>query len=205
MQRNLIIRLFDENIYPHIIGDLKILDTIQPKTHSNSCAIPTAMLILSSLDILGFLLRDTGQIDKSENNITAALLHKDYFPTTKYQSDIIKSLCIFYRHGMMHGFYPRQTTKKIYGIHKSDGTILLEQLQYNGCNINSLNVNVLSNDFKSFIDKLYDEVSTTQDNHFLENIIRGFKIFTQEELTTSITTTNQTTIPFGVKSNKKLS
>ena len=52
-KRQLAIRLFDEKIYRDIIGDLKLLDNIQPITHGNGCTIPTAMLVLSALDFIG--------------------------------------------------------------------------------------------------------------------------------------------------------
>jgi len=198
--RLLSLRLFDENIYSDIIGDLKILDTIQPETNGNGCTVPTAMLILSSLDFIGFLLRDTGKIDDTEGNITTALEYKNYF--TLYTPEVIKTLCIFYRHGIMHTFYPRQTSIKIYGLHKSRSAELLELKSINGYNITSLNVNILSNEFKSFVDSLYAEIKSTEDILFLENISKGFKIIYPEELTASSTTTAQTTIPYGVSSNK---
>jgi hypothetical protein len=195
------IRLFDKHIYPHIIGDLKLLDIIQPKTHGNGCSIPTAMLILSSLDFIGYLLRPTGSLDDSEDNITAALKHKDYFPDT-YTTDVIKNLVIIYRHGIMHSFYPRQTATKIYGIHKSDNLLLIENIVCEGHNITSLNVNVLSNNFKAFVDKLYQEVLITSNTVVLQNILKGFKLVYPEYLATTSTTTDQTTIPYGVNSKK---
>ena len=194
-------RLFTENIYPHVIEDLKILDTIQSDTHSNTCAVPTAMLILSSLDFLGFLLRSSGNINETEVNITTALQYNKYFPPT-YTSEVIKDLCISFRHGLMHTCYPKQTSSRIYGIHKSQNLELLEQKSISGYNLVSLNVNILSTDFKNFIDKLYEEINSTQDINFLENINNCFKLIYPEELTTSSTTTTETTIPYGVSGNK---
>ena len=136
--RQLVIRLFEENIYPHIIGDLKLLDDIQPKTHGNGCAIPTAMLILSSLDFIGYLLSPTGKLNDTKGNITTALNYGGYFSAT-YTPDIIHDLVIYYRHGLMHTFYPKQTAKKIiYGIHKSDNLLLLENLDCQEYKITSL-------------------------------------------------------------------
>lgn len=194
-------RLFDENIYPHIIGDLKLLDDIQPKTHGNGCTVPTAMLILSSLDFLGYLLNPKGNPDDTEENIITAIQHNKYFPVL-YTADVIKNLVIIYRHGIMHSFYPRQTSTKIYGIHKSDNTLLLENLVSEGHNIISLNVNVLSFDFKSFIDKLYQEILATSDTVILDSILKGFKVIYPEKLTTSLATTTKTTIPYGVNAKK---
>jgi len=196
-----VIRLFDKHIYPHIIGDLKLLDFIQPKTHGNGCSIPTAMLILSSLEFIGYLLRPTGNLDDTQGNITTALKHNNYFPDT-YTTEVIENLVIFYRHGIMHSFYPRQTATKIYGIHKSDNILLIENLVCEGHNITSLNVNVLSLNFKAFVDKLYQEVFITDDTIILESILKGFKLRYPEYLTNTSPTTDQTTIPYGVNSNK---
>ncbi len=197
--RLLCLRLFDENIYPDIIGDLKILDTIQPESHGNGCAVPTAILILSSLDLLGFSLRSEGKTDDTQTNITTALQYKNYFPSI-YSSDVINNLTIFYRHGLMHTFYPRQTSTKIYGLHKSNGTELLEEQSIHDKKITSLNVNIFSRDFKSFVDKLYAEINSTTEIDFLENMQKSFKVIYTEELASS--STAQTTIPFGVSGNK---
>jgi len=83
-------RIFDENIYPHIMGDLKLLDTLQPETHGNCCAVPTAMLILSSLDFIGFILKSDGSPDATEENIQTALSYSDYFNSTYYTAEVIK-------------------------------------------------------------------------------------------------------------------
>ncbi len=201
--RNISLKLFEENIFPHIIGDLKILDSIQPQKHVNSCAVPTAMLILSSLDFVGYLIRTEKNINESEKNITKALQYKEYFPKSIYSNDVIKILCRFYRHGMMHGFYPIQISNNIYGIHKSNDDDLFKNILNNSLYIKSLNVNVISNDFKLFIDKLYDEIKTTTENKFLENINKGFKLIDQKELNFSITTCSDTTIPIGIKMKNK--
>lgn len=199
--RKTALRVFDENIIPDILGDLTILDTIQPGLNQNGCTIPTAMLILSSLDFIGFLLRDNGNSDETEKNITIAIRYNNYFPVA-YTPDVIKDLVIFYRHGVMHTFYPRQTSSKIYGIHKSSGVDLMEMLSLEGHQINSLNVNVLSKDFRKFVESLYDEVKTTTDDKILNNILSGYKRTYPQTLTTSPTTTSQTTIPYGVNMQK---
>lgn len=200
INRSEVIRLFDEKIYPHIIGDLKILDTIQPKTHRNGCSIPTVMLILSALDFIGYLLRPSGGLDESEDNITMALTYSNYFPGA-YTPEVIKKISIFYRHGVMHAFYPRQTSTETYAVHKSDNQVLLEQSLENGISITSLNVNVFSDDFKAFVDRLYNEIKTTTDNTLLENMLKSFKII-RSGFTTSSTTTTETTMSFGVPTKK---
>lgn len=196
LYRQTAIKLFEESIFPHIIGDLKQLDTIQPQTHENTCAVPTAMLILASLDMIGYSLSSDGRWAASESNIKMAITYKGYFP--KFYIDNIHQLVAFYRHGLMHSFYPTQTEDEILGIHKSESSALFENVKYGDRNFLSLNVNVLSDDFKTFINKLYQEIITTDDLHILENISKGFKSI----YATSMTTTSQTTIPIGVKENK---
>jgi hypothetical protein len=58
---------------------------------------------------------------------------------------------LFLQHGMMHSFYPRQTSTRVCGIDKSGSSLLLEQSFEDGVIYVSLNVSVLSADFKSFI------------------------------------------------------
>lgn len=202
IRRKEILRLFDENIYPHIMGDLKILDSIQPTSNgSGGCTVPTAMLILSALDLIGYSLRQSAKLDDTEGNINSAMNYNHYFPAL-YDPDVISTLIIFYRHGLMHSFYPRQTKTKIYGIHKSENSTLLETISNQGFSITSLNVNVLSKHFKQFIDSLYSEIKITGDQILLDNIYNSFKATYPENFTTSPITTYQTTIPYGVTSNK---
>jgi hypothetical protein len=193
--------LFRGNIYRHIIGDLRILDTIQTPKYENTCAVPTLSLILSSLDFIGYMLRESGNPDETESNIKTSMKYNNYFPEV-YTDDVIKDLIVFYRHGIMHSFYPRQTSSKIYGLHKSESKTLIEQQTIEGKTFQSLNVNILSTDFKHFIDKLYEEIKQTDNPTLLENMLKGFKIIYSENIP-SATTTLQTTIPYGVTFNKK--
>jgi hypothetical protein len=205
-KRKQILQLFDEKICKHIIGDLNILDGIQPETHANGCTIPTAMLILTSLDFIGYLLRRSGKLDETEVNLACAFKYNGLFPST-YSDDVIQKISHFYRHGMMHSFYPRQTSGQIYAIHKSNGSLLFEQANSNGVPVTSLNVNVLSSDFKNFINQLYDEIKITQDEALLDQMLKTFKnirpdSISTSSLTTSTTTTTGATSSFGVVANK---
>jgi hypothetical protein len=87
-----VLELFEDKIYPHIIDDLKILDDIQPETHGNSCTVPTAMLILSALDFIGYLLRPSGKLDDTETNIKTAFTHKNIFHPSIQKMQLKKSL-----------------------------------------------------------------------------------------------------------------
>lgn len=197
--RQWVIELFDKHIYSHIIGDLKLMDELQPHDNQNTCAIPTAMLILSALDFIGFLLRKGGKKDESEENIKTAFTYNGYFADS-YSTEIVQDLIRIYRHGIMHNFYPIQKHGKIYGIHKSDKQSLFEMLFEDDQAINSLNINVLSQDFKSFIDSLYHHINTKKDSQIIANIISKYS--ERQISKESPTVTTQTTIPPGILSSR---
>jgi len=196
--RSSALRIFNENIQKDIIGDLNILDNIQPETHGNGCSVPTAMVILSSLDFIGFILSEKGKLKESGKYIEKALKHKNYFPRETYSDEVIKTLIRFFRHGMMHSFYPIRTTSRVFGIHKSNQDELLEDKSCNGQEITSLNVNTLSRDFKFFINKLHDEINTTSDDAILKTISKRLKLV-DPMINNYPTTTKRTTFPIGVK------
>jgi len=58
------------------------LKSIQPDTNTGlgGCTIPTAMLILSSMDLFGFLLNKEGKTDSSKDNILFFIDFDDFFP-----------------------------------------------------------------------------------------------------------------------------
>lgn len=196
ISRNEIIqKIFEGHIFKDVLTDLKILDSIQPEIHGNSCAVPTAMLIFSTLDFIGYMLRKRGSWSDSSANIKAALKYKNYFP--KSYDQLIKVVGTVYRNGMMHGFYPQEHNSQLYGIHKSKNNCLFENLSSPIGNIRSLNVNVLSEDFKKLINSLYEEIRTTQDKEFICRLHGSFKKLYSVEIISSSTTTTQTTIPPG--------
>lgn len=198
--RLLAIQIFEENIIPHILGDLNILDEIQLTTHENSCAVPTAMLILGSLDFIGYLLRESGNKNESEKNLTTAFNHKKYFPEELYNSEVIKNMTIIFRHGVMHSFFPNQKNSHVYGVHKLENDKLFEVYRLYEKQIFSLNVNLLSKHFKLFVFKLYKEIQETNDPGILENFSKSYSYFYPSNLSKTIT--SKTTIPIGVRKNK---
>lgn len=159
--KNRIANLLERNIFPYNMGDLAILDKIQPETHKNTCAVPTAMLILSTLEYLGYNLKINGDKNDTSENIKEAL-NSPYYPV-RYTNDEIHQLIVINRHGLMHWFYPKQFGNQINGIHKSKNNDLFEQIEEQDKNITSLNVNILSDHFKQFIDNLYSDVKTGMD------------------------------------------
>jgi hypothetical protein len=192
------LRIFDENINQEIIGDLNILDKIQPETHGNGCSVPTAMVILSALDFIGYLISENGNLRNSGRYIEKSFKYNDCFPRVTYTDEVIKTLICFYRHGMMHSFYPIRTSSIVYGIHKSNQTDLFEVIAQHGQDVTSLNVNVLSNDFKNFFNRLRDELSTTTSDYILKTIAKRFQLV-GSMVSHSSTATRKTTIPIGIK------
>lgn len=201
--KQLTVRLFDEYIKFHIIGDLKVLDGIQSPAYLNTCAVPTAMIVLSALDFIGFLLQTNSKLDNTKSNIKFALKYNEYFPK-EYNDVTINELVVFYRDGIMHHFYPRQTNSKAYGIHKSSATCLFETVQNKDQQIRSLNANKLSKDFKVFINKLYEEIiNKSEDNILFTNMKKGFKMVYPINISEpSISSTPETTSSIGVTYNK---
>jgi len=106
----------------------------------------------------------------------------------------------------MHSFYSKQTSTKVYGIHKSASDQLLEQSFENCVMYVTLNVNVLSARFKDFINKLYDEVQHSGDAALLENMLNSFKFIRPVSFpslgTNSASTTTESTHSLGVTQNK---
>ncbi|UOE49359.1 hypothetical protein MTO98_33740 [Mucilaginibacter sp. SMC90] len=195
------LRLFDENIIKYIVGDLELLDTIQPQSNGNSCAVPTAMLILGALEFIGFLIIEKGRLGNAEDNITIAIKHGNYFPAT-YSDSVVKTLAHTYRHGLMHSFFPQQRSDQVFGIHKSDNRKLFETFDKTGDSVISLNANVLSDDFKQYVNNLYIEIERTSDAYLLANIANAFKHRYSESLVTLSSTTTETTIAPGVTRQK---
>lgn len=202
ISRNEIIQnIFEEHIFKDVLTDLKILDSIQPEIYGNSCAVPTAMLIFSTLDFIGYMLREKGSWRDSSANIQVALRYKNYFP--KSYEQLAKVAGKAYRHGMMHGFYPQEYNSQLYGIHKSKNKCLFENIPSPIGIIRSLNVNVLSEDFKIFINSLYEEIRTTQEKEFICRLHRSFKKLYPMETISVSTVTTQTTISPGDRQSSK--
>lgn len=195
--------LFEEIVINPIMSDLDSLDQIQGETtHRSSCAVPTSMLILSSLDLFGFLIAEHGNRNASERNISNAIKYNDYFPRAIYSDEIIKFLVINYRHGMMHSFFPIQTKTKLFGIHKSKNSELLERINVreDSIPIISLNVNVLSYNFRIFVDQFKNEIKNGNNPKLSENISKSFSKWNTH--LTICSTTTKTTLPIGLLSNK---
>ncbi len=60
LKKQNVLNFYKTFIEDFILGDLKVLQRINPnpKTGLEGCTIPTAMTIISSIDLLGFPLND---------------------------------------------------------------------------------------------------------------------------------------------------
>ena len=103
-----VLEFFQVFVEDFIGKDLEVLDSIKPdtKTGLGGCTIPTAMTIIASCELLGFLLKKDGKTGDSKDNISHFLNYDktSFFPNF-YKTATEK---IFnYRHGMMHHFFPK--------------------------------------------------------------------------------------------------
>lgn len=187
-----------------ILGDLTELEKIQ-KPNKYLCTVPTAMLIFSALDFIGYLLREKGERVATDDNLKEAFQYKDkgkgFFKSkdSSYTVNTINKLVKQYRHGLMHTFLPSNDSSKYYGLHKDDGTMLFEQKTQNGIPVESLNVNILASHFKGFIEFLKKKIAVANDNSkIIINMNKAVRI------TTSSSASHMTTIaPHDVNQNKE--
>lgn len=186
------IDIFINHYEKHIFEDLITLDNIQ--SENGNCSVPTLMLILSSLELFGFLISSNAKLGDTKVNIRNAITFNNYFDSSVYDSKTIDLLVDVFRHGVMHSFYPSQRNNQIFGVKKGEGSFLWEDVG----NVKSLNVNVLSKDFKTFYRRLYHHIQKSTDKSMLEQIVKSFertKIYFPKPFP-------QTTIPYGVIANK---
>lgn len=175
-KKNKVVDFFTKFIEGFICKDLEVLHLIQPDkvTGLGGCTIPTAMTVISSIDLLGFLLNRNGDVNKSSQNIeyflNYSLQSDDLFP--RYYRDKIDKISN-YRHGMMHHFFPKFKGKYA-GICKDmeSNTIFVnhnvnEQLE------ESLNVFVLCQDFLFSIKKLGIYLKNNPEEEMLDFMING--------------------------------
>jgi hypothetical protein len=196
-QKNFVLQHVLGSIDKYILGDLTVLDEIQPQEDGlKACAVPTAMVILSAIEFIGFLIKTNGKLGETMENIDAALSYNDYFPDI-YKAKT-KLISIVYRHGMMHSAFPKHIfNNDYYAVCKSQSSDLFIKHRVGSYNINSLNVNTLSKDFKTFFHKFKQEIESTSDESFIGSIYNKFmrsKIKVDDEYIYSISEP-QTTMP----------
>lgn len=155
MKREKILDFYRIFIEGYIKGDLEVLSTIKPNPDNGlrGCTIPTAMTIISSMDLLGLLLNENGKVNDSQTNISFFIKFENFKFFPRYGDNEIEKI-FNYRHGMMHHFFPK--FKGLYaGICKNDNSPnLFVNNTINGNQEESLNVSKLTSDFLGAIVKL---------------------------------------------------
>jgi len=201
--RQKVFRFFEKFIDNYIVKDLTILQSIQPdkETGMGGCTIATAMTIISSMELLGFLLNPNGETGKSKDNISYFL----YFPNEKlfpdYYDNVTFEKIYNYRHGMMHHFFPK-FKGQFAGICKNENTSeLYISHEIDGVEEESLNVNVLAIDFLHALSKLKDFLQKNTDEKIFDTVIKGLKNLDFYFEVHNVTTT-ETTINPGTPKNK---
>jgi hypothetical protein len=163
-KRQVILSFYEFFIEGYVMGDLEILKSINPDqmTGLGGCTIPTAMTIISTIDLLGFLINEKAKTGESATNISYFMNFERLFPHY-YDSKVIDKICN-YRQGMMHHFFPK-FKGQFAGICKNETNSLL--FIRNSVNKEeSFNVTVLTKDFMNAIEKfkLYLETLSTDKN-----------------------------------------
>lgn len=178
-KQNKVIDFFEKFIENFICKDLEILAMIKPDkvTGLGGCTIPTAMTIISSIDLLGFLLNTKGSTSESKQNISYFigydLISDKLFPNY-YNDDVIDKIS-HYRHGMMHHFFPKFKGKYAGICKDSSSDNILVYHSINDSEEESLNVSVLCKDFLVSIEKLKTYLANDPTEEVLDSIIKGLK------------------------------
>ncbi|MBL0109840.1 MAG: hypothetical protein IPP42_02825 [Saprospiraceae bacterium] len=133
------------------LGDLEQMNQISGEF---DCSIPMAMTIISNIELIGYFLNNDAKVNESKNNIKRAILSDSTIFNNEYLVNI-DLLINYFRHGMMHGFFPN--LKSTYNPLLSRLGIKKIKTSQRLIENDTLNVSRLFIDFKSFINKLKQE------------------------------------------------
>lgn len=196
IKRKKVISFYEQFIEGYIIGDLEVLRSINPDPVSGlkGCTIPTAMTIISTIDLLGFLIKEKAQTGESAKNICSFIKFNNLF--SGYYDDIAINKICNYRQGMMHHFFPK-FKGEFAGICKNKKSNSLFVTENDGAQ-ESLNVSVLVIDFINAVNKFRLFIETTNDEKIFDTILQG--LYKIEELPSTLTPC--TTINPGTPKNK---
>jgi len=201
VKRQKVLDFYKTFIEGYILEGIKILQVIQPdsKRGLGGCTVPLAMAIISSMDLLGFLLKNDGDTKKSGDNISHFINFPNLFPID-YNGDAVDKICN-YRQGMMHHFFPK-FKGQFAGICKNenDESLFIHHL-INGNREESLNVTVFTVNFVKALKTLKDYLEQTDDESIFDTILKGLKNLDYYVQMPS-TTTTCTTINPGTPKNK---
>ncbi len=195
MKKKLVKEFFEVFINNYLVGDILILDDIKidEETGYGACTIPQAMAVISGIDLLGLLFGIHKEINDSKNHIYDFFkITKEAFKNDQY-SDYNIDKIVSYRHGMMHGFFPKFKSENI-GICKSDSKELILKQLFEDIEIESINITILTRDFLLAISLLEKMIDESSEELFFDNIINSIKDlgYTNQiaKTTTHITTLN---------------
>jgi hypothetical protein len=199
-KRKDILNFFKLFIEGYALGDLEILKSIKPDTcGQKGCTIPSAMTIISCIDLLGFLIYEKAETGKSAENISNFLKFHPLFP--EYYDDITIDKICNYRQGMMHHFFPK-FKGQFAGICKNENDSKLFIPHNNNSGEESLNVSVLTKDFINAINKFKIFLETTNEEKILDTMLKGLKNL-DYYIQIPSTVTTYTTVNPGTPKNKR--
>ncbi len=192
-------KFFEQFIKNFLVGDIVVLDRIQKDTTTglNACTIPQAMAVIAGTDLLGYLFGDNKKADSSKEHINEFYRIVNEFGVLKrnYDKDTVDKI-VLCRHGMMHHFFPKSKANNI-GICKSETEILFIKEIFEGTEIESLNVSVLTSDFISTIPHFESSIAKSSDDKFWDNILSAMRDlrFSNELASAAITMTTINIVP----------
>lgn len=199
-----VIAFYKTFIEGYILEDLIVLLSIKPDpaTGKGGCTVPTAMTIISAMELLGFLLNENGDTKKSKENLYFLFDFNESFLFSSFD-DEIKEKLFHYRHGMMHHFFPKFKSK-FSGICKDEtNQNLFVSHKVNGEVEESLNVNTLARYFIEATEKLKIFLVESENIEVFETILTGLKNIDLYLEISKSSASIETTIQPGTPRNKR--
>lgn len=190
-------------IKDYLVGDILILNNIKKDedTGLGACTIPQAMAVVSGIDLLGLLFGNNKNTDNTKEHIFEFYrITKKTFSNNSYDDACIEKILLC-RHGMMHNFFPKFKANNI-GICKSESESLFIKNLYNGIEIESINVTILTRDFLLAVSELETMIVESSDDLFFDNILISIKDLGYSNQL-AITTSPMTTINIVTQNKRK--
>lgn len=194
-------RYFVHPLEEYILPDVESLLSIKREGRNGQCGTPMAMLIVSALDFIGYVIMPGSSEEKkvkaneSTANIIYALEYNKLLPSIYQESETIRRITIVYRGKLMHHSFNMASYKNNeYGITRSESESLFDETPERIL----LNVNIFAKDFSQYVRTLINEVRGTNNAQLLNNVKNSFKL---RELIMNHTESS-TTIPPGNIKNK---
>lgn len=160
-----VLSFFDIEIKQYVLGDLEILSHIRPHPTSQlgGCAAPQAMLIFSTLDLLGYLINKSPNARKTDTAKNLKVVFSSelkLFPETyiEYTDELIR----LFRHGVMHQFFSKASGMGKYGIWAPS---ILSSGQ-----IPTLNIDKFTEDFTNAVGTLRERIASGNHIELIEQI-----------------------------------